>query len=196
MPRIGAHVDSAASYQQRYRRTNGKWLRNVTYSPGLIACKKLKPTDPYSNENLLATLEKLKAESAEQSTQAQQRKCVELTAPLVDYFAEQVISPNLSRRFGNWHHDVRRQLQLDNVNRHRSELVQQVEEIAISKRLTKKQWQCLVYLALSMGESECMNIVTREYLNEVRELSRVIELHDHQTVCALIDAIEEHLKMK
>lgn len=195
MSRTDVYIDQTISFQRRRSGRTAMKRRSMTKpSPSLLPCKMPKTdTDPYSNENVLATLQKLEEQSAERIKRSKQIKCVELTAILVDFFGDKVISPNLSRRVGNWHYDVRNQLKLDNINCHRSELVQQVEQIAISKGLTEKQWQCLIYLTLSMGESRCMNMVTCEHLNEVRMMSSVLEYDDHKTVCALIDAIDEHV---
>jgi hypothetical protein len=179
--------------QQSSRKTNRK--RTSSQSSPPVEYKRFKSTD-IESENLLATLEQLKAESAEQNKRFQQLKCVELLGVLVDFFADQIIAPELPRRHGNWYYNVRNKLQLDNINRDRSKLVEQVERIAMSKGLTKEQWQSLIFLALSMGDNVCiMNTVTREYLDEVRKLSTTLESNDHQTVCVLIGAIKEHLKM-
>ncbi len=126
---IDTHVHSIVPSNRRRQscRTNRKRPHIVittSLSPP-VPCKRPKSTtktttttdDPYSTENLLTTLENLKVESAERIKRAKQLQCVELTAALVDFFADQVISPVLPRRLGNWYYNVRNQLQLDNVNR-------------------------------------------------------------------------------
>ena len=196
MPRTKTHAHLATSYQQKSCRIATKRRRTVTPPPSPLTCQMPKSTDPYSSENLLATLEKLRAESVERIKRSQQLECVKLAGALVDFFGDQVIFPNLSKRAGNWHYTVRNQLQLDNINRDRSMLVKEVEQIAKSKGLTEKQWECLIYLALSMGQSECMDKVTTEHLNKVCKMSSVLECEDQQTVCALIDAIHKHMETK
>jgi len=190
------HSTTLSCRQQSSRKTNTKRTRKGTTSPpSPVEYKRFKSTD-LEDENLLTTLEQLKAERAERNKRFQQLKCVELLAVLVDFFADQVIIPELPRKCGNWYYNVRNQLQLDNINRDRSKLVEQVEKIAMSKGLTKEQWQSLIFLALSMGDNVCiMNTVTREYLDEIRKLSTTLEPNDHHTVCVLIGAIKEHLKM-
>ncbi|CAF0911356.1 unnamed protein product [Adineta steineri] len=194
IPKLTDPYTHTATSQKQHCRAVVERRCSVAYSPPVLEDNIPKLTDPYSNENIHTTLEDLKKKSAERIKRSQQAKCVELTAALVDFFGCQVISPNLSRRCGNWYHNVRNQLHLDNINVHRSELVQQVEEIAISKGLSKEQWQSLIYLSLSMGESECMNTATSEQLKEVRDMSSVLEEDDHKTVCALVDAIDKHVK--
>ena len=86
---IDAHAHpKVSSHRRRSHRTNTKRPRIITTSFSPLPCKRPKSTtdDPYSTENLLDTLENLKAKSTEQIRRVQQLKCVELTAALVDFF--------------------------------------------------------------------------------------------------------------
>ena len=72
-----------------------------------------------------------------------------------------------------------------------------MEKIVLSKDLTKEQWNCLLYMALSTGDSTEITKVSKRHLHKVHDMaSRLLEDDEQNAVFALINAIEKHMSKK
>jgi hypothetical protein len=151
-----------------------------------------KPTN-VNQYNFICDLEALEREAVVQSKQVELNDCIEFVSHLVDLFKQTVILPELQSE-NDWHDDVGHRLKRNKGSTGNSHLDDKVEKIAIKMGLTKEQWNILLYVNITAGDTLDMNKVTRNHLKKVHDMtSRLLEGDEQITVFALIDAIEKHM---
>jgi hypothetical protein len=97
----------------------------------------------------------------------------------------------------DWHDNLQHQLKNNKGITDNSFIGDKVEKIAVSKGLTKEQWDRLLYLTLTVSDSTEITKVSKKHLQKVHDMvSRLFE-NDQQTITfALINAIEKHMPKK
>lgn len=135
--------------------------------------------------------EKLAQIDREAEIQAQQlelSECLALVAQLVELFKRVVITPQLRTQYG-WQHDagVTDNKLLDG----------KVEKIVAEKGLTKEQWNCLIYISYSNGDTTEITRVHKRHLRRLREKAqRLLEDGERNAVFALLKATETHMSQE
>ncbi|CAF4796823.1 unnamed protein product [Rotaria sp. Silwood1] len=138
-------------------------------------------------------LERLEREAGMQAQQIELNECLECIAQLLDLFKRTVITSELQNQ-NDWHYNIRQQLQQHNGVTGNRLLDDKVEKIVINKGLTKEQWNCLLYMALSTGDKVELTKVSKKYLQKVRDkASRLLETGEQNAVFALINATEKFI---
>ncbi|CAF3468317.1 unnamed protein product [Rotaria sp. Silwood1] len=138
-------------------------------------------------------LERLEREAGMQAQQIELNECLECIAQLLDLFKRTVITSELQNQ-NDWHYNTRQQLQQHNGVTGNRLLDDKVEKIVINKGLTKEQWNCLLYMALSTGDKVELTKVSKKYLQKVRDkASRLLETGEQNAVFALINATEKFI---
>jgi hypothetical protein len=141
-------------------------------------------------------LEQLERTADMQSQQLELGECLEFVAQLVDLFKHTVITYELQNE-NDWHNDAQHHLKQHKGATDNRHLDDKVEEIVINKGLTKEQWSCLLYIALSNGDAVEISKVTKKHLQKVHDMaSRLLENDEKNAVFALINAIEKHMSKK
>jgi hypothetical protein len=149
----------------------------------------------YEND-LRDRLETLERDADRQASQIEFGECLEYVAQLVDLFKHTVVTAELQNQ-KDWHNDTRNHLQKHKGVTGNRLLDDKVENIAISKGLTKEQWSCLLYMALSTGEAVEITKVSKKHLQKVHDMaSRLLENDEQTAVFALINAIEKYMAKK
>lgn len=144
-------------------------------------------------KNLGERLQRLEFEAGMQAQQIELNECIERIVQLVDLFKRTVITDELKNQ-DDWHGDTQRHLkQYKGVTGNRR-IDEKVEKIVMRKGITKEQWNCLLYMVLSTDDTVELTKVSKKHLQKVRDkVLRLIEGNEQSAVCALIDAIEQHM---
>jgi hypothetical protein len=149
----------------------------------------------YEND-LRDRLEKLEHDAERQARQIEYGECLEFIAQLVELFKHTVVASELKNQ-NDCHNDTRNHLEQHKSISGNRLLDDKVENIVISKGLTKEQWSCLLYVALSTGDTVEITKVSKKHLHKVHEMaSRLLEDVEKNAVIALINAIEKHMATK
>jgi len=141
-------------------------------------------------------LEQFEHEADIQAQQMELNECFEFVVQLVNLFKNTVIMSELQCE-NDWHENLRHQLKNNKGTTGNSFLDHKAEEIALSKGLTKEQWNRLLYLTLTTGDTTEITKVSKKHLQKVHDMvSRLFE-SDLQTITfALINAIEKYMPKK
>jgi hypothetical protein len=141
-------------------------------------------------------LEQLEHETDVQAEQIEISECIEFIVQLVNLFKHTVIMSELQYE-NDWHDNLQHQLKNNKGITDNSFIGDKVEKIAVSKGLTKEQWDRLLYLTLTVSDSTEITKVSKKHLQKVHDMvSRLFE-NDQQTITfALINAIEKHMPKK
>lgn len=188
-----------------------KMVKNFSY-PTYDDAKKSQTTkgslrstcNSTDNENILNTitgyendlgdrLEQLEREAGVQAQQIELNECLEFVAQLVELFKHTVITSELQTPH-EWHNETQNRLQQHKGATGNRTLDDKVEEIVINKGLTKAQWNCLLYMALSTDDIVELTKVNKKHLQKVRDkVLRLFEDEEKNAVLALINAIEKYM---
>jgi len=114
--------------------------------------------ESYIVNNIHDTIQQVKEELVSWENQKNQSMCVELTSFLFDIFCQRVILSKLSSSSNklDWFMNVRdllhRSYMKDTLSKDEQQLVEKIEQEAISQYFTDDQWRCLLNLNVSMGQ--------------------------------------------
>jgi hypothetical protein len=149
----------------------------------------------YEND-LSDRLQKLERDAEIQARQIELNECLEFVAQLVDLFKRTVVTSELQNQEDR-HNDIGNQLTKNKSTTGNRLLDDKVEKIALSKGLTKEQWSCLHYMALSTGDNTEITKTSKKHLHKVHDMaSRLLEDDEQNAVFALINAIEKYMSKK
>lgn len=141
-------------------------------------------------------LERLEREIDIQAQQMDLNECNEFVVQLVDLFKHTVIITELERQ-NDWHEKLRHQLKPNKGISGNTFLDHKVEKIAISKGLTKEQWDRLLYLTLTTDDCTEITKTSKKHLQKVRDMAtRLLEGDQQSIIFALINAIEKYMPKK
>jgi hypothetical protein len=146
----------------------------------------------YEND-LRDRLEKLEHDAEREARQNEYGECLEFIAQLVELFKHTVVASELQNQ-NDCHNDIQNHLKRQKGVSGNRLLDDKVENIVISKGITKEQWSCLLYMALSSGDAVEISKVSKNHLHKVHDMvSRLLEGDEKNAVLALINAIENHM---
>ncbi|CAF1038100.1 unnamed protein product [Rotaria sordida] len=138
-------------------------------------------------------LELLEREAGVQAQQIELNECLECVAQLVDLLKRTVITSELQNQ-NDLHNDTRHHLQQHKGITGNRLIDDKVEKIVINKGLTKEQWNCLLYMALSTDETIELTKVSKKHLQKVRDKAlRLLDADEQSAVFALITATEKYV---
>ena len=120
-------------------------------------------------------------------------ECLLLVAQLVELFKHTVITTALQNQ-NEWFNDTGDHLRKQNGATGNTLLDRKVEQIVMDKGITRQQWNCLLYISLSNGDTSEITKVSKKQLQKVHEkAARLLEVDERDAVFALIDAIESYM---
>jgi hypothetical protein len=141
-------------------------------------------------------LEELDHEADLQVQEIEFSECLEFVVQLVDLFKHNVIMSELQSQ-DDWNENFQHQLKKNKGTTGNSFLDHEVEKIALSKGLTKEQWNRLLYLTLITSDCTEITKVSKKHLQKVHNMaSRLLENEQQAIIFALINAIEKHMPKK
>jgi hypothetical protein len=141
-------------------------------------------------------LEQLDHEADLQVQEIEFSECLEFVVQLVDLFKHNVIMSELQCK-DDWNENLQHQLKKNKGITGNNFLDHKVEKIALTKGLTKDQWDRLLYLTLTTSDSTEITKVSKKHLQKVHDMaSRLLENEQQTVIFALINAIEKYMPEK
>ena len=146
------------------------------------------------SESFLAyDIELLEREADLQSKQIELNECIKFLSQLVDLFKHTIIIPELETA-DDWHDGLIHQIKRNRGTTGNTLVDNKVEQIVLAKGLTTEQWQRLLALNFTAGDSLDMMNTSRSHLKKVHYMvSRLLENEEQKAAFALINAIEQFM---
>ncbi|CAF1178904.1 unnamed protein product [Adineta ricciae] len=164
----------------------------------------LPPSTNTDNELIISTLTGFECDLGDKLAQIDRKtemqvqelelsECLLFVAQLVELFKHTVVTTTLQNQ-NEWSNDTSHHLRKQNGATGNTLLDHKVEQIVMDKGLTREQWNCLLYISLSNGDTSEITKVSKKQLQKIHEkASRLLEIDERDAVFALIHAIETYM---
>lgn len=141
-------------------------------------------------------LDRLENEINIQTTQIEFNQFLEFIVQLVELFKHTVILSELQFEH-DWHENLYHQLKSNRGITGNSFLNHKIEKIALTKGLTKDQWNRLLYISSITKSNTEINKTSKKHLQHVYDMAtRLLENDQQIRIHALIHAIEKYMPEK
>jgi hypothetical protein len=141
-------------------------------------------------------LKQLEHDAGIHSQEMELNECLLYIVQLVELFKHTVITSDLENKH-DWDEHHRHQLKSNKGFTGDHFLDHQMETIALTKGLSKEQWNRLLYLTLTTTDTVEITNVSKKHLQKVHDMSaRLLESDQQKGIFALINAIEKHMPEK